>query len=428
MTDHPNRTPGEEPPFVSSLLTRSSARIGRTTKAGLGRVPRSLMFMVWGVGPVVVFAGILVLSVRESPNLQGVLSGLFGGLFAALLVALGMGMLVLWLHGPARRTATVDAQVVGELERLLAPTLRELERARTEVIRKVKARSVTRVPAGMAAVGIVWVLGQWGSEPPDVFDLVMWTVVGALAGEAWAIGKLDREYRRLYKERVLPHLAQRFGDLTYRHAAAQEAARARARRILKDFERVKAEDEIAGTYHGIPVSIVETRLESGSGDSTRVVFDGLLVELTLPRNLTGTTLVVSDAGLVGNLKAQWRSDGLQCVRLEDPRFEKRYEVYSSDQIEARALLTPAFMERFMALARLPGLAPPGAIAEGNRLITALPKRMPPKDLFEPPAYWKPSGGKVLLALSQDIEAVLAMADSVIELDFWAAGVRRGQPG
>jgi hypothetical protein len=34
-----------------------------------------------------------------------------------------------------------------------------------------------------------------------------------------------------------------------------------------------------------------------------------------------------------------------------------------------------------------------------------------------------------VTLSRDIEAVLAMADSVIELDFWAAGVRRASaPG
>ena len=185
----------------------------------------------------------------------------------------------------------------------------------------------------------------------------------------------------------------------------------------------KAEDEIVGAYHGLPVSIVEARLESGSGDSTRVVFDGLLIDLALPRHLTGTTVVVSDAGLIGNLKAQWRSDGLERVRLEDPRFEKRYEVYSTDQIEARALLTPAFMERFVALGTLSGLAAPGAIAEGNHLITALPKRLP-LDLFEPPPYWKPSSGKVLVKLSQDIRAVLAVADTVIELDFWASGRRR----
>ncbi|MEM6796310.1 MAG: DUF3137 domain-containing protein, partial [Acidobacteriota bacterium] len=38
---------------------------------------------------------------------------------------------------------------------------------------------------------------------------------------------------------------------------------------------------------------------------------------------------------------------LKRVRLEDARFEKEFEVVSSDQVEARYLLTPALMERLM---------------------------------------------------------------------------------
>ena len=34
------------------------------------------------------------------------------------------------------------------------------------------------------------------------------------------------------------------------------------------------------------------------------------------------------------------------VNLEDPVFEKKFNVYSSDQVEARYLITTAFMERF----------------------------------------------------------------------------------
>lgn len=40
---------------------------------------------------------------------------------------------------------------------------------------------------------------------------------------------------------------------------------------------------------------------------------------------------------------------LEKVELEDPKFAKRFNVYSSNQIEARYLVTPAFMERFYNL-------------------------------------------------------------------------------
>ena len=35
----------------------------------------------------------------------------------------------------------------------------------------------------------------------------------------------------------------------------------------------------------------------------------------------------------------------ELVKLEDPRFEKEFVVYSHDQIEARYILTPALMQR-----------------------------------------------------------------------------------
>jgi len=233
------RVPGEEPPFVSNLLMQAGHRVHGAGRGVLARVPRQVMFALWGGGAVAIAVLVLVLSVAQSPTVTGVLSGLFVGLFTALLYAAAMGWLIVSLYGPRRVVLPVDAARETELERLLAPTMRELDAARTEVIRKVKERSVARVPAGVAIAVALWGLARTGHDPPGLFGLLLFAIVGALGGEVWAIGKLDREYRRLYKERVLPHLARRFGDLTYRHAVAQQTATMCARRILQPFERAK---------------------------------------------------------------------------------------------------------------------------------------------------------------------------------------------
>src|SRR5881398_3451621 len=47
-------------------------------------------------------------------------------------------------------------------------------------------------------------------------------------------------------------------------------------------------------------------------------------------------------GLLGKM-------GLEKIALEDTIFGSEYEVYSDDQIKARRLLTPAFMERLIAM-------------------------------------------------------------------------------
>ena len=41
--------------------------------------------------------------------------------------------------------------------------------------------------------------------------------------------------------------------------------------------------------------------------------------------------------------------GGERIRLEDPEFEKQFEVYCDDQITARYVLTPAFMQRLKKL-------------------------------------------------------------------------------
>lgn len=420
----PYLAPGEEPPLVLGLLGRAGYRASRALRALMQRLSRDgLVFRLLAAGSLVIAAGTPMLAFRRTPDFTGILGGLFAGLFMALLFWAAGLWLVAWARTTPKPMPEATQALADELERALEPTLRELELLRTQAIRAVKARSVTRLPAGIVILVVLYVMAQW-NKGLDPLGMLFMAFVGAMIGEGWAVWKPDRDYTREYKARVLPQIARRFGDLTYRRASAGGIAMLRERGILPRHDSARVEDEIAGTHHGMPVSIVEARLKARKGKHTRVVFDGLLVQLTLPRSLTATTAIAPDRGALGNLTAQWRSMGLQQVRLEDPRFEARYEVYGSDQVEARALLTPAFMERLMALEALSGMAPPGATAQGNRLMIALPKRLGAGDLFEPPPYWKPSGGQALVRMSRDIRAVLAMADAVSGLDFWAEGRKR----
>ena len=413
----------EEPPFLFGLIGKGIAGASSLVWATLRSIDQGVLVKVWMAGTAAVLLLVLIASIASEPGIVGIVRGLFAGLFLALLFAVGFGSLMLSARR-SPRPAAATTHTATELDSKLAPTIRELNALRAEAIKEVKARSITRVPIGVVVAIVLWVLCQWNDDPPGAFGLVMFVVLGALGGEMWAVHKPDREYRRVYKERVLPQLAAGVGNLTYRRASRERVAKFAAERILPSHDSVQADDEIAGTHDGLPIEIIEVRLRKRVNKKTRVVFDGLLTAITLPRSLTGTTVVLTDRGMWEQFKAQWRGDALEPVHLDDTAFEQRYDVYSTDQIEARALLTPAFMERFMSLAASSGFALPGAMAEGNTLIVALPKRMGTADLFEPPPYWKPAGGEALVRMQNDIRSVLSMADTVINLDFWATGRQR----
>jgi Protein of unknown function (DUF3137) len=58
------------------------------------------------------------------------------------------------------------------------------------------------------------------------------------------------------------------------------------------------------------------------------------------------TVVKRDAGVFNGLRALGE---LKRVGLGDSTFEKAFEVYSNDQVEARYLVHPVFMERLLHL-------------------------------------------------------------------------------
>ncbi len=75
----------------------------------------------------------------------------------------------------------------------------------------------------------------------------------------------------------------------------------------------------------------------------RDIFKGLFFKADFNKHFYGCTLVRSGkAGLFSGF-----SNSL--VKLEDPRFNKCFTVYSNDQVEARYLLTPKMMEQLVGL-------------------------------------------------------------------------------
>jgi len=370
------------------------------------------LFGAFGLA-LVVWVMVLWSSVRQDPGIGGWLGGLFGGGFAALVVAgAGAWAAMYFVARPARQAAAQELAVYADDDDL-GRILGELEVVRLRTHRQINASAAWRIPVCVMGAVVLWIASQFTDDPADGVDLLVFSGIAAFGGYFWASLTLSEQYRKTFKERVLPKLVAGFGALTWR-PAQPPLDELRSHGIFTDFDDHDAEDEICGEYRGLPLSIVELKLTKQEGKKTRTVFNGLTAAVTLPRGLSGTTIVVPDRGFFGNLT---RLRGrYQPVRLEDPVFEKAYEVYGSDQIAARALLTPAFMERFMALATCGRFGAPVALIQDNRLLMAL-ETGGGRNLFEPPSYRKPAASRqALTQMHDDIAAVLKAADAVIDLD------------
>jgi hypothetical protein len=95
--------------------------------------------------------------------------------------------------------------------------------------------------------------------------------------------------------------------------------------------------------------------ENTQGKNTYTVIDGVVVFAQHSRRIEGNTHILpdsSEAVLGVDLSKPLRDgpftrDGLIQIRLESGKFERFFRILTSDQIEARAVLTPLTQERLV---------------------------------------------------------------------------------
>jgi len=142
-------------------------------------------------------------------------------------------------------------------------------------------------------------------------------------------------------------------------------------KLLPSCDRSSYTDCFAGSYQGCAFTFyeghLEDRVQTKNGSRWVTVFRGQLIRVALPKKFQGTTVVRRDAGLF-NFMQRWATE-LKRVGLGDSRLEKAFEVYSNDQVEARYLIHPVFMERLLALeTQFQGKRLRCAFIEGDLLV------------------------------------------------------------
>ena len=161
-------------------------------------------------------------------------------------------------------------------------------------------------------------------------------------------------YKKLVKNDVMNQFIGFFEGFRYAHGNGLSYYEFLDSYIFPSFDEVETDDCFFGCYNDVGVRICEERLVKYKTDSKgrrRKVtsFLGIVLELDMNKNFVHQTYVIKDKGILNHFGKQ---KGFEKVALEDVIFEKEFEAYSENQIEARYLLTTAFMERMLKLKEL----------------------------------------------------------------------------
>ena len=182
--------------------------------------------------------------------------------------------------------------------------------------------------------------------------------------------------------------------------------------LLPDYDRCKTEDLFSGVRSGCDFALYDAHLEKEHRDSKgnttwTTCFRGSLIRLAFPQRFLGTTVVRRDAGLFNIFQ---RRSSLQRVGLVDSKFEKTFEVYGTDQVEARFLVHPIFMEKLLALETSFRGGKIRCAFEAGELIVAVEG----KDRFEIGGMFsslaKPERVK---SMADDVTTVMGLLDTVL---------------
>jgi hypothetical protein len=270
----------------------------------------------------------------------------------------------------------------GYFERVIRPILSDLERSRRML--RWEASRPYRIVAGVLA-GIWLVLFLVDSGLAIAYSILLMVVLLFLGTSRrneksflrWSWEKrlvpYDARYRAMYRSRVNPAIGAFFGSFEY--FEGDDTSIPFELFALPDEARSGPITALCGKAKGSRWGIAQFPEYTTLSDSLAGMFfgsgsvsSGSIVAIGTSAPGEGLIIIAPERGRLGNwLSAPDAALGLSPVRLEDPRFEDRLEVFASDQVGARLFLTPSRMEhleRFLApfgeTKRLPVIVRSGA--------------------------------------------------------------------
>lgn len=219
-----------------------------------------------------------------------------------------------------------------------------------------------------------------------------------------------RQYAKAYKKEILPEITQLFGDFTYDVKGKIAMNMMKPSGIVPGHTQYKSEDHFTGQYKGVNIDVSEIHLRKKRGKSTVTVFNGLAVLLSGgTKPFSGHTVIVKDKTKIGEW-AKSKITGLKRARLVDLEFERLFDVFTTDQTEARYLIDPVIMENLKTLeSDYNGDSLTASFYDDHVLILIASKT----NHFEPAKIDVPATSETeLLAMQSEFGKILSIVDQL----------------
>lgn len=275
-----------------------------------------------------------------------------------------------------------------------------------------------------AFFGFFWVLSEGellATESKfELFKNIVLTLIMGCGVGYGAVAFLLESMRIHYKGAIFPIFEKMFGwDFKKGRGQTADLGMFEAYHLLPNYREAVVRSRLRGRIGNVQFLANDLFLKKNSGKNRKVVFTGTVMMFHFPRAFKAETIILDDRGLLnqGSIKKKGvkeespdsfdslfkefvtgHDDAIalpeskrlndtghryQRVELVSPEFEKQFEAYSTDQVEARVLLTPGIIENLVSLASSVDGRRLRFAFVGNRLLIAFeePSALTPRPIF-----------------------------------------------
>lgn len=228
----------------------------------------------------------------------------------------------------------------------LEPLEQHFESLRRDAVKERNQRLVAALAVWLAAVGGIGYLAHpIGEFWPFVAFFALVTGIGL---GLWVWLPAGAHELRL-QEQVLSRIVPFFGNLRYQSEPDLVPDRYDDWKILPYFSKTYSEDQIKGSYRGVPLNLAEVRLQYESrsshnnSSSTRVAFEGLMIVFELGQDYPGVTLIRTRGS---HMDGQFHLD----ETLDEVSAGSGFEVFATNDAPGGMLADARFLERLAEVA------------------------------------------------------------------------------
>ncbi len=184
-------------------------------------------------------------------------------------------------------------------------------------------------------------------------------------------------------------------------------------------DRVSGNDYVHGSIDGVKIKFSDFHAEVEHKDSRdkqtwSTLFQGIFAVTEFPKYFQGSTVVLPDSAenifgeYLGTLLQKTNFSREQLIKMDNPAFEKEFVVYGTDQIEARYILTPAFMEKILKLKKRSNV-PLYLSFRSNTMYLGIAYN---KDMFEPSVFRSLLEYKISMEYIDTLHMMMGLVDEL----------------